>query len=426
MGCRIQFHITRRSVDTTNEWRYPHLDKCRGTHGHVADQIDRHFEECFAPYNFPPSRRSRLRTTNGPDKLNKMPSTMIPVGHPARRRFRRALLLSLAISTAFTVFAVMTTQNQSMRAHSPWQDDPYDALVSSTMLFTPLVAAISLSRALLCRAEQGLPAARFQGLLRSTDFVVATVLVTVALDWIAVVTEVHAADWGTTGRVLIAALAVLSLMALGAADATARVHFAASDVVPRYATTPDWCDDLLELASRGARRLGPLEPSTKRLLELVSVHGIEGRRGLRQHRLGAALLVSTAVGVLVFGGQVLREGIGNESVGQVLGTFTLLAVVGTTGMFTMLVAAGKYLNIVRPLRQPGSSKATSHIGRAALVSAASVPFTLAFRDNLNWLIPRAVAQQSLAQLFLLIAVIAAASGICAFTAILGVDRLGSR
>ncbi len=250
----------------------------------------------------------------------QMPSTMIAVGHPARKYFRCALLLSLATATVFTLVALATTQNQSVRAHSPWQDDPYDALVSFTMLFTPLLAATSLPRVLLCRADQALPAARFLGLLRSTDVVVATVLVTALLDWIAVVTGFHAAVWGTPGRVLTAALGAVSLTALGAAGATARVHAAARDVGPRDATNPDWCDDLLELASFGTRRLGPLEPSTARLLGLV----------------------------------------------------------------------------------------------------------LAFRDNLGWLIPRAMLQQPLAQLFLLMAVIAAASGICAFSVSSVVDRFQSR
>lgn len=46
-----------------DEWRPPHR--------HVADQIDEHIEECFARYAFPPSHRTRLRTTNGLERLTQ-------------------------------------------------------------------------------------------------------------------------------------------------------------------------------------------------------------------------------------------------------------------------------------------------------------------------------------------------------------------
>ena len=46
-------------------------DEWRGTHPHVAAQLDEHIEECFACYGFPPSHRIRLRTTNGVERLNE-------------------------------------------------------------------------------------------------------------------------------------------------------------------------------------------------------------------------------------------------------------------------------------------------------------------------------------------------------------------
>ncbi len=46
-------------------------DEWRPTHRHVADQIDEHIEECFACYAFPPAHRTRLRTTNGLERLNQ-------------------------------------------------------------------------------------------------------------------------------------------------------------------------------------------------------------------------------------------------------------------------------------------------------------------------------------------------------------------
>jgi len=46
-------------------------DEWRPTHRHVADQLDEHIEECFACYAFPPTHRTRLRTTNGVERLNQ-------------------------------------------------------------------------------------------------------------------------------------------------------------------------------------------------------------------------------------------------------------------------------------------------------------------------------------------------------------------
>jgi putative transposase len=43
----------------------------RSTHPHVAAQIDEHIEECFAVYAFPTAHRTRLRTTNGIERLNE-------------------------------------------------------------------------------------------------------------------------------------------------------------------------------------------------------------------------------------------------------------------------------------------------------------------------------------------------------------------
>src|SRR5947209_10520486 len=43
----------------------------RSSHPHVAAQIEEHIEDCFACYSFPPTHRSRIRTTNGLERLNE-------------------------------------------------------------------------------------------------------------------------------------------------------------------------------------------------------------------------------------------------------------------------------------------------------------------------------------------------------------------
>jgi hypothetical protein len=46
----------------------------------------------------------------------------------------------LAAAIAFTAFAFLTTQARGLRAHSPWQDDPYDVVVSFTQFVVPAIA----------------------------------------------------------------------------------------------------------------------------------------------------------------------------------------------------------------------------------------------------------------------------------------------
>lgn len=76
----------------------------------------------------------------------------VPTEHPARLQVRRALWTCAMASTAFTLFAWLTTQAKTIRAGSPWQDDPYDGVVSFTQFLVPALTAMIAARALLLRA----------------------------------------------------------------------------------------------------------------------------------------------------------------------------------------------------------------------------------------------------------------------------------
>lgn len=87
---------------------------------------------------------------------------VLTVGHLGRLPLRSALCWSLASAGGFTVLA---TQNMSVRAHSPWQDDPYDLVISFTQFVIPVLAAATCLRILRCRRDQPLPAVRTSDLL---------------------------------------------------------------------------------------------------------------------------------------------------------------------------------------------------------------------------------------------------------------------
>lgn len=46
-------------------------DRWRQSHPKVADHLDEHIEECLTCLSFPESHRKRIRTTNGPERLNQ-------------------------------------------------------------------------------------------------------------------------------------------------------------------------------------------------------------------------------------------------------------------------------------------------------------------------------------------------------------------
>lgn len=339
---------------------------------------------------------------------------MIPSGHPAWGETRRALLVALAAAGTLIVLGLLNTQDHAVREHSPWQDDPYDVLVSFTLPFVPLMVAVGLVRIALCRADRPLPTARLLGVLRTIDVLLTAVVATIFVSWIAVMTRTHGTDWGSVGNVLILALGVVTLLGIFAGIMAVRAHIQVRRVVAGAVTDPDWVEDLLELFGRGIKNLGPSRPAAERLLGMSRDHVLEGRWGLRRHRAIGALMVAACFGLLVPGSQVLREGTTGESVAQVLAFSALLAVIGTAGMLALLVAAGGYLNLVRAHSGPRAARSPRHRAHGMVAAAASVPVTVAYADRLHWLTRPILTDQPVAQFALLICMIAVCSGVTAF------------
>ena len=109
----------------------------------------------------------------------------------------------------------------------------------------------------------------------------------------------------------------------------------------RTDNSSDWLTDLITVAKRESRWLGPLRRPGLLVLAWVKRTFV---REIRRHPLVAAALSSGAFGVTVFGYQAVREG---YSLSVMLLTMSL----GTCGMFAFLVLAGSYLGVVRPQRR---------------------------------------------------------------------------
>jgi hypothetical protein len=64
---------------------------------------------------------------------------VLRVGDPRRTRIGTAVISMLLTATVFVAFAFSAKQVRVLYLHSPWEEDPYDAVVSFTIFFVPLV-----------------------------------------------------------------------------------------------------------------------------------------------------------------------------------------------------------------------------------------------------------------------------------------------
>ena len=185
-----------------------------------------------------------------------MSSQASPVGHPARPAVRSALSASLLNAAVFTAFAYLTTHVKPIRRISPWQDDPYDTVVTFTMFFVPMLSVLIVMRMMLCSRNRILPLHRATQLRRAALVSAGMVTATYATDYVAVVARADGSMWNGRTSWLIAALALASVPAAVNWAMLARTR----GILPRPAddgdrATDDWLDDALLATELVAARL---------------------------------------------------------------------------------------------------------------------------------------------------------------------------
>ena len=331
--------------------------------------------------------------------MNDAQGTDLPAGHPARLLVRNAFAAVLVAAVLFDCFAVVTTQVRPLRAHSPWQDDPYDAVVSFTMFFVPLVCGLCVVRVQLFR--RGLPLAvdRARDLLRASGVVLGLIGITLLTDWTSVVLRADRSSWTAATLVLIGMLGLATCVAVGAGVvlylASRERSLTGRDV---QRSSLDWAGDVVAVADQLGARLGPLGPAAGALNRWLGTGVLDGRLGVRRHPLWWAGGAALAFGVLLAAGAAREEGFSPA--------LLLFVGVGSCGMFAFLVIGGAFLGIVR---SPTPSTGVRRRAIDAVTAAcASVPVALAFRDSLWWVVGSAGDQAGFGQLALLVAVLGGA------------------
>lgn len=328
------------------------------------------------------------------------------VGDPARRVFGRAVAGSVLLASLLFAFVAVGKELPALYAHEPWQDDPYDALVSFELLALPALIGLSALRLLLCRADEPLPARRVVDLLRMSRVLIWLGGVTVTSLWLSVLAGDHRSAWTPVTAGLLTGLAALTVLTGAGARLVGRARRAARDRgdAPER---PDWLSDALVLAQRLTERVLGEVPASRRLLERVDSVVVAA---VRRHPLGAAAAGSLVAAAVTDAPQVMLE--------QYRPAFAAyFAGVTACGLFAFTVVAGAYLHIVGR-----SGRSRSAAGYAFVLACASVPITAAFRDSLWWLVGTDERHGDLPALLALTAVVAGATALVTVLVL----RLGHR
>lgn len=335
----------------------------------------------------------------------------IAVGDPARPVIGRAMFRTLLAAAAFVVFGYGLKQIRPLYLHTPWMNDPYDAFVSVTIFFVPLVAGLSAARIVLCRTSQPLPVQRVLDLLRGGRLVVATVTITLLADWASVALRANRANWDAASGLEIGLLAVTSVVTARAAvalrRASARVPVTGGPAAwagpgPAEAA-PDWLGDILLAARVHIRLPGPWHGRADR-----AARWADRRLAtlIRRHPLVAAAALSAGFGLAIAGVQAFGEGM---PPGQVS---ALYFIVSAGAMYAFIAGGGAYLGLVRSERP--SRGVRRRLADAGAAACAALPIAIAFRYAL-WGLAGAPAE-TLRHIWSLLLVSGTAAAVGAFTA----------
>jgi hypothetical protein len=294
-----------------------------------------------------------------------MVSPSIPVGAPARRTAGHVVFASLALALAFTAVTWWAKETPALDLTQPWQDDPYDVMVSLDFVVLPVLAAMIAWRALLCRRYSTLSARRVADLLRACTAVVGTCLVTEAGEWTALALGLNRRLWTPLTGWQVAVLAAFTACTLWIGVVSVAVA-GRLRAIAAPAPHPDWLADFIALGMIASRRLrsgGEAAATAVRRLDR------EVGARVRRHPVAASALVAGALAAPFTAAKIVLEGYPPL---LVLVSFALPAAI----LFAFVVLVGGYLRIVTP------TWARAPRGLAvAVVACCTGPAAFAFHDS---------------------------------------------
>jgi len=243
---------------------------------------------------------------------------------------------SLALIVAFGAVTWWSKETRALDLSQPWQDDPYDVLVSLDFAVLPFLAVMIGWRSLLCRRYSILPARRLVDVLRACSVGVGVCLITELGEWVALALGLHRRQWTFSTGLQVAALVAFTAAAVSVGlvlrGASRRVRRVAAP-----AAAPDWMADLATLGLLAARRLAG-GGGIRRAVHLVETQ-VSGR--VRRHPVAAGAMLAGALALPFTAAKIVFEGYPPL---LVLLSFALPAAV----LFAFVMLAGWSLRLVTP------------------------------------------------------------------------------
>jgi hypothetical protein len=278
---------------------------------------------------------------------------------------RRACLVAAGAALSFGALFAISTQFASIRAHSPWAEDPYDAVVSIAALVLPFVAAITCVRYLRWRRPGAIPVFAARQMLRGTAVALGLVWASVGACMAALVLRARVDTSGPWLGWLLVSLAVTIIAAVIASSTLQRTwRLAHAGRHPDGLTQggreaePDAIDDfaaLLEdvgnLVARFAPALGSLFGAAGSELN----EAMSSRWGPRRHRILWCLATAIVFGICLSAWHLVVEGAASTW-SDTLVVGAILAAIGAAVVVVSYALLGDYLRLIRP--QPSSEQRT--------------------------------------------------------------------
>ena len=222
---------------------------------------------------------------------------------PTTRATRLAANAGMLAVASWAVLYLVTTQIRSVRAASPFGNDPWDLVVSYAAIFLPIVVGATFVRSVRHRGPQLEPTTA-RRIRTGVAVSLLTILLNVAGDALALLVvplpEPAAAADGRLAVLISLVVATGITTLLAGALFLRSAQASASRVTLDTASEPDLLDDLLGLAGEvpgAARLVGPLD-------RFLVASGASPRR----HRLVFGIVVAVLAGLAADVWHALVEG----------------------------------------------------------------------------------------------------------------------
>lgn len=212
---------------------------------------------------------------------------MTDLRHPSTRATRLAANVAAFAVVAWAALYLITTQIATVRAASPFGDDPWDIVVSYSAIFLPIVVGATFVRSLRHRGPQ-VEAATARRIRTGVAITLLTIATNVASDAVAlaVVSGPQPADARLALIIgLVGAAGIVTVIASAFLWRAMRL----AGPAPRDVNEPDLLDDLLGL-------IGEV-PGAARLVRPVDRFLATSAVSPRKHRLIFGLLAAALAGL---------------------------------------------------------------------------------------------------------------------------------